>query len=262
MLMDVSLVAPEEVRALRDLYRQEMNCQIVLDSWHGRRWADSYLFRIEGGVAGYGLVGGVRANPKDVITEFYVLPDHRAAALPLFRRLAVVSRARSVEVQTNDVLFTLMVYDCASGIESRVVLFHDAVTTNLMAPGAVLRKVTEADKEQIVGQKLDPDADWLIEASETVVATGGILFHYNVPYGDIFMGVAEPFRRRGYGSYLVQELKRTCYEMGRIPAARCNASNEASRATLQKAGMLPCARVLTGLIAAEPGVAPDCGGFK
>jgi hypothetical protein len=28
---------------------------------------------------------------------------------------------------------------------------------------------------------------------------------------------------------LVQELKRTCYEMGRIPAARCNAANKASQ---------------------------------
>jgi len=64
------------------------------------------------------------------------------------------------------------------------------------------------------------------------------------------MAVAEPYRRRGYGSYLVQELKRTCYEMGRIPAARCNAANAASRATLQRAGLLPRARVLTGVISA------------
>jgi GNAT superfamily N-acetyltransferase len=252
MLIDVSLVAPEEVRALRDLHRQEMHCQIVLDSWHGRGWTDSYLFRIDGRVVGYGLVGGVRADPKDVITEFFVLPVHRAVALPLFRRLAALSHARSVEAQTNDVLFTLMVYDCAKQIESAVVLFHDALTTHLTAPGAVFRRVAEADREQIVGQKLDPDAEWMIEANGTAAATGGILFHYNIPYGDIFMGVAEPFRRRGYGSYLVQELKRTSHEMGRIPAARCNATNEASRATLQKAGMLPCARVLTGMIEGSP----------
>src|SRR5438132_13058636 len=102
MPMGVSLVASEEVRSLRDLRRQEMNCQILLDCWHGRDWNDLYLFRIDGRVVGYGLVGGVRANPKDVISEFFVLPVHRAAALPLFRRLAVVSRAQSVEVQTND----------------------------------------------------------------------------------------------------------------------------------------------------------------
>jgi hypothetical protein len=44
----------------------------------------------------------------------------------------------------------------------------------------------------------------------------------------------------------VQELKRICYEMGKIPAARCNVANAASRRTLQKAGMLPCGRILLG----------------
>ena len=62
------------------------------------------------------------------------------------------------------------------------------------------------------------------------------------------MEMAEPLRRRGYGSYLIQELKRVAYEMGKVPAARCNVTNAASRATLQKAGMLPCARVLTGVL--------------
>jgi GNAT superfamily N-acetyltransferase len=88
----------------------------------------------------------------------------------------------------------------------------------------------------------------LIEVDGQVAATGGLLFHYNPPYGDIHMEVAEPFRRRGYGSYLVQELKRRCYEMGKVPAARCPVSNVASRATLQKAGLLPSARILTGAI--------------
>jgi len=246
--IDVSLVPAEKTLALRELYRQEMNCQIVLDSWHGRGWTDSYSLRLDDRVVGYGLVGGVRAEHKEIITEFYVLPVHRRFALPLFRRLAEISQARSVEVQTNDTLLTLMLFDCAEKIESNVILFHDALTTSLAIPGVSFRKVLEEDREQIVAQKLDADAEWMLEADGVAVATGGLLFHYNIPYGDIYMAVAEPFRRRGYGSYLVQGLKRTGYEMGKIPAARCNASNVASRATLQKAGMLPCARVLTGVL--------------
>ena len=135
----------------------EMNCQIVLDCWHGRGRTDWYLLRLQNRVVGYGLVGGVRAEQKVIVTQYGV-----------------------------------------------------------------------------------------------VAATGGILCHYNVPYGDIFMGVAEPFRRRGYGSYLIQELKRVCYERGRIPAARCNASNVASRATLQKAGLLPCARFSLAFFRPDP----------
>jgi hypothetical protein len=73
MLIDVSLVPPEETLRLRDLYRNEMKCQIVLDSWHGRGWTDSYLLRVDGRVAGYGLVGGVRAERKETITEFSLI---------------------------------------------------------------------------------------------------------------------------------------------------------------------------------------------
>lgn len=250
MRMDVSLVPSEEVRPLRELYRREMDCQIILDSWHGRGWTDSYVFRLDGRVVGYGLVGGVRADPKDTITEFYVTPAHRAAALLLFRRLAAVGRAKSIEVQTNDRLLTLMLYDCASNIESQAVLFHDSLTTALVVPNVTFRRFAESDEGRIFPHSVEPVGDWVIEAEGEVAATGGILFHYNVPYGDIFMEVAEPFRRRGYGSYLVQELKRMCYEMGKVPAARCSPSNGASRATLQKAGLLPCARLLTGTISA------------
>lgn len=248
MHIDVSPVPREETLALRDLYRKEMNCQIVLDSWHARGWVDSYLLRLDGRVAGYGLVGGVRGETKEIITEFYVLPNGRGSALPLFRRFIAASQAKSVEVQTNDTLLTLMLFDCAAEIATETILFHDALTTHLSVPGAKFRKVVEADHESIVAQNLETDADWLVESDGAIAATGGLLFHYNVPYGDTFMRVAEPLRRRGYGSYLIQELKRVCYEIGRVPAARCNVSNAASRASLQKAGMHPCARVLTGVI--------------
>jgi GNAT superfamily N-acetyltransferase len=60
------------------------------------------------------------------------------------------------------------------------------------------------------------------------------------------MEIAEPCRRHGFGSYLVQELKRVCYEAGKKPAARCNLYNYASRRTLERAGMFPCGRILAG----------------
>jgi hypothetical protein len=91
---------------------------------------------------GYSLVGGVRANPKDAIIEFYVLPIHRGFALPLFRQLAAISQAKTIEAQTNDILLTLMLYDCASKIESDTVLFHDAFATNLAVHGVTFRRVT------------------------------------------------------------------------------------------------------------------------
>ena len=52
MTIDVELVPREETLALRELYRKEMDCQIIHDSWHGRGWTDSYLLRLDGRVVG------------------------------------------------------------------------------------------------------------------------------------------------------------------------------------------------------------------
>ncbi len=256
--IEVEIVPPEEVLALRDLYRQEMNCQIIHDSWHERRWCDCYLLRTAGRVAGYGFVGAIKTAPRELIHEFYVLPAQRSYALALFRRLIAVSGARRIETQTNDILLTLMLYDCAMQIESDTILFHDGTTTNLTCSDAFFRKATEEDKQKALAHTTDP-GDYVLEVDGEILATGGLLFHYNVPYGDLYMEVAAAVRRRGLGSFLIQELKRTCYEMGRVPAARCNVKNAASRATLQRAGMLPCARMLTGLILPELPSLPDAG---
>lgn len=250
MKLEATLAATDVVRPLRELYRREMNCQIIHDSWLGRGWVDPYLLTIDAAVVGYALVGGIRAENKVIIIEFFVLPQVRGVALPLFRRMVEVSGAKEVETQSNDRLTTLMLYDSVPRIESDRVLFHDAITTHLSVPGATFRKFDAArDTGRVLGRTEDELDEWLVEVDGEIVAAGGLLFHYNPPYGDIYMEVAEAHRRRGFGSFLVQELKRAAYEMGKIPAARCNAVNVASRATLQKAGMHPCGRMLAGKIA-------------
>jgi GNAT superfamily N-acetyltransferase len=244
MKLEVARVEVDEITPLRELHRQAMNCQIMHDSFPRRGFSDPYLIRADGRAAGYGLVAN--QHWPETVHEFYPLPDYRAAALPMFRQLLEVSQASKILAQTNDRTQLLMLYDCATNITSDTILFEDAFTTHLTCSTGIFRKVTEADKERLVAQKLEPGSDWMIESDGVPVATGGVTFHYNPPYGDLYMGVAEPYRRRGFGSYMVQELKRVAYEIGKRPAARCNVSNVASRKTMQKAGLLPCARLLTG----------------
>jgi RimJ/RimL family protein N-acetyltransferase len=244
MNIEVSRVEVDEIAPLRELHRQAMRCQIMHDSFPRRGFSDPYLIRVDGRIAGYGLVAN--QHWPETVHEFYPLPAYRAAALPMFHQLLEVSRATHVLAQTNDRLQTLMLYDCAANIASETILFEDGFTTHLTCPTGVFRKVADADKEGLEKQKLDPGSVWMIESEGVPVATGGVTFHYNPPYCDIYMGVSEGHRQRGFGSYMVQELKRHAHEIGKIPAARCNVANAASRRTLQKAGMLPCARLLVG----------------
>jgi GNAT superfamily N-acetyltransferase len=229
----VSGTKVESILPLRELHRQEMNCQIIQDSFPLRGLSDPYAVLVDGQIAGYGLV----ANNyyRGAVTEFYLLPAYRRAALLIFRQLLATSGATHIRTQTNDRLLLLMLYDCAENVTRENYLFADLLTTSLPCPGGALRKVDDKKGEE-----------WVIEMDSKVVASGGLMFHYNTPYGDIYMDVEEHHRRLGFGSYLVQELKRICYAIGKIPAARCDAENVISRRTFEKAGMLVCGRVLQG----------------
>jgi GNAT superfamily N-acetyltransferase len=246
---EVSLtpVSLPEVQDLRERYRAEMRAQIVHDSWHARGFTDLYLARAGGLVVGYGAVGGAPGEPRTTVKELYLLPDRRGEAMAVFDRLVSDGGARAVEVQTNDPHLLLPFFERAAGIRLDRILFADAAATELAPPDGVrLRPVAEDERDTVFAHAHEPVGEWGLDAGGLIVATGGVMFHYNRPYGDLYMEVAPSWRRRGYGSYLVQELKRVCREQGGVPAARCRPDNAASRATLVRAGLYPCAHLLRG----------------
>lgn len=248
--LEVVPVPVDDILALREDYRREMSCQIVHDSWHARGFTDSYLLTVGGGVVGYGSVGGPPGEAHDILKECFITPAARGAALSLCRLLIEASGARTIEAQTNDSFLTCLLFDCAQDFSSEILLFADGHTTSLPANGATVRGLNAAERTQAFHHTIEPVGDWGLELGGEIVATGGFLTHYNHPYADLFMEANAAVQRRGFGSYLVQELKRLCCESGRTPGARCGQANVRSRATLQRAGMFPCARIIRGRVAA------------
>lgn len=236
---------------MRDQYRAEMNCQIVHDSIHGREgWTLEYLLEAKGECIGYGSVAVVGPwKDKPTFYEFFVLAPQRLHACRCFESFLVVACPKFFEVQTNDTLSTVMALTYGRKFATEKIVFQDNGPTNHPGNGAVLRPLTSDAEIQKAMNQRQGGGEWLLEIDGTVAGRGGILFHYNQPYGDIYMEVNESFRQRGLGSYLVQEIKRIAHEYGAIPCARCNPDNAASRRTLQRAGFVPFAHILNGTIA-------------
>jgi len=250
MELSAKAVDVQDILPWRDMYRLEMGCQIIHDSLHSRKgWTEPYLLIAGGVTVGYGSIAvGGPWKGKATVFEWYVVPQYRSRMFDLFRALVTASGAAAIETQSNDALLTAMLHPFAPSVMSESILFNDKLTTALSPPGAIVRRATPNDTAHLLSLELDSEAHWVVEVEGKVAGAGGVLFHYNRPYGDIYMKVAEPFRRRGLGSYLVQELKRVCYEQGNVPAARCNPTNIASRKTLQKAGFVPCGHILSGSV--------------
>ncbi|MFL5789554.1 MAG: GNAT family N-acetyltransferase [Flavisolibacter sp.] len=244
MDIKVTKTTLKEIEELRELFLHEGNFQFVHNKCHEYNWCDDYLILVDGIKAGYGAVWGKdKREDRDTIFEFYLIEPYRKFSSIIFKELITISKATYIDCQTNDSLLALMQYEYSKDIHTEAILFKDEHSTYFsIAPNIVFEK-----------SKVAPDhpagsGEYLLKKEGTVVATGGFLMNYNYPYADIYYDVKEEFRRMGFGTLMVQELKKEVYLRGRVPAARCNIKNHASRGTLLKGGFVICGYWLQGSI--------------
>jgi GNAT superfamily N-acetyltransferase len=236
MILKVIKTDLTQILPLRNLFLQENNFQIRYNACHERGWTDSYALMYNEEKIGYGAVkGNENISDRDTIFEFYIIPSFRNLASPAFAALLYSSGVTFIECQSNDLLLTSLLYEYGQNINSNVILFQDNIKTCISMDNIIFRK--RNDNDIVFEHTSEPVGDYILELNKKIAATGGFLLHYNFPFADLYMEVKEEYRQKGLGSFLIQELKRECYVAGRVPAARCNIENTASRATLLKAGL-------------------------
>lgn len=238
------------IQDLRTCYQQEMACQIVHDSLHQREgWVEWFSIRMDDAPIGYGsiAVGGPWAGTRTVF-EYFVSASARPLLFDSFATFVGAARATAMVVQTNDPLLNPLLHLWSPVHQAEKIVFADVATTALESPGATFRRKTPADAGRVFEHTYEPEGAWVLEAGGEIVATGDFALHYNAPYSDLYVEVRPDARHRGYGSYLVQELKRVSRAAHRVPCARCVIDDVASRRTIQKAGLAPCAHVVAGEI--------------
>jgi hypothetical protein len=243
----ISKTTLNEILSLREFFLQENNFQIRYNACHDRGWTDSYIVMLDNEKIGYGSIKG-RENhaDRDTIFEFYTIPSLRRKSSIIFSKLLSSSGVDFIECQSNDRLLTSLLYQYGRNINSDVILFDDDHVSKMDIVNSKFRERNSTDK--VFDQKSVPVGDFVLEFNNEIVATGGFLLHYNKPFADLYMEVREEDRRKGFGSFLIQELKKQCYLSGRVPAARCNIDNLASKATLIKAGMRISGFILMGQV--------------
>lgn len=178
----------KEILSLRNLFLQENNFQIRYNACHERGWTDSYIFIFNNEKIGYGSVkGNTNLNDKDTVFEFYLIPAFRNLSSIVFLELLRASKATFIECQSNDFLLTSLLYQYGQNINSNVILFEDGFTSDIkIKTMALFRK--RNDNNVIFDHTSEPVGDYILEVNKKVVATGGFLLHYNMPFADFIYG--------------------------------------------------------------------------
>lgn len=223
----------ETIAPLRDLYLAGLDCQVVHGMVLPRGLADPYLIRVEGRSAAYGATWNSYYPGR--VVEFFCTSTSDLPSEEAFRALLVGAQATSIEAQTNMPIMYSMLRAFGGEPREDKILFEDGGLSSLPNPGATLAELTRSAT----------GSEWALQIGNETVAKGGYMTHYNPPFADIYMEVEEHARGRGLGSYLVQELKRVCYDRGFRPAARCDPDNHPSRRSLERAAFRECARLLS-----------------
>ncbi len=229
----------KQIEHLRNLFLSETKFQFIYNKCHAAGWSDVYLFTMNKETIGYGSVWGKdKRENRDTIFEFYLTAPHRKLSSQVFSEFLKSSGVGFIESQSNDHFLTRMLFEYAGNINAESILFEDCFETEHKINGTLFTK-NEFRSEY---------SEYKLEQEKVVVATGGYVWNYNYPYIDLYYEVNENHRKKGFGSLIVQELKKEAYRLNRIPAARCNISNIASQRTLMKAGMRVCGYILIGKI--------------
>lgn len=236
----------DEVAPLRDKLSSAAKCQIVRWSHLPRGFAYAVAVEVGQRIVGYGSISTVEA--EDCLVEFFTTEE--SDTLAIARAILEFSNAPLIEAQSNLPFMSDILDGLTTDPTPGPLLFSDGNSLQLHDLLATFRPVDESDA--IFEHKVEPVGDWCIEWENQVVATGGCFTHYNPPYADIYMEVHGSFRKRGFGSFLIQKLREVCKSQSLIPAARCNFDNVASAKCLQRGGMVLCGNLTTARVRLSP----------
>lgn len=236
---------PVDVTDLRADFVRRAGCQIVRHSLLGRGLARAVVAEEDGSPVAYGVVRTFE-EPHTLI-EFHCARDDRWRELAA--HLLVHAEAPVIEAQTNLPGMMRLIEAFGGPTEDGPTLFAWEGDRSLPNPGGSVRR--RRDDDAIFPHTFEPVGSHVLEVQGQVVATGGWFTHYNPPYADLYMEVHPEHRRRGYASYLLQELARECLDQGLAPAARCNPENLPSAGWLVKAGLRVCGKIVSAPVQAK-----------
>jgi hypothetical protein len=188
MNLEVNKVNLKEILHLRNLFLRENNFQIRYNAVHERNWSDSWGISIDGIQAGYGSIKGKDdLASRDAVFEFFIIPPFRKFSVQLFEELLRLSGVRFIECQSNDPFLSSLLIQFGKNIYPDAILFEDDEQTKLSIPEIKFRAAREDDR--MFEHHSEPEGDWVLERKEEIVATGGFILHYNMPFSDLYMEV-------------------------------------------------------------------------
>ncbi len=244
----------EEISTLIDEYLRSF--AVPFDSFLEEHILESafYSFQTGTGLAGYYAIHG-----EALLTQFFIRTPWLKHSQALFEQVMEHHSIQSLLLPTCDELFLSLALDRGLTIRKQAYLFQEGIAWQAVpAPDRseeIFRPAEIGDAETIggvCGEFLDQYEQRIASGELFVLFRGDLLLGIGVleksrlfeGTASIGMFVNESCRNQGVGKSLILRLRQRCAEHGLTAVSGCGYGNEASKRTLESAGMATRTRLL------------------
>jgi RimJ/RimL family protein N-acetyltransferase len=204
-------------------------------------------------------IGHFCTSSDNYLLRFYLLTNYQQRAQEILRWIVSTYRIQYAVTSTIEPFYFSLCLDMQISIIRLSYLFRDnkriELTSGLNSPVFKAAEKSELDTilrfyranaegggaglEAFVQKRIDRDELFVLYDQQLIVAIGECIpSQRQLPYVDLGMVVAQAYRSRGLGSFMLSQLKQTCYAADRKPICACAIDNYASKKAIEKAGFI------------------------
>ncbi|WP_029192867.1 GNAT family N-acetyltransferase [Paenibacillus harenae] len=242
-----------EVQDLVEVYISALSSPF--DSFLEGHILESAFFMIQEGAA---VVGYYAIHNNETLTQFYIRRSHQRHAQKMFSQALEGHAVKSLFVPTSDELFLSLAIDKEFTINKQAYFFQDSqaeIADGDLSGDETFRLADLGDLhqiQQVCGDFLDQYEQRIVSGQLFTFIRGNVLLGIGVVerskmikgLASIGMLTNEAYRKQGVGRVIILQLRKWCRQQGITPVSGCWYYNEASKRTLESAGMVTKTRLL------------------
>ncbi len=242
-----------EIQYLIEEYIQGLSAPF--DSFLEEHILASTFYKI---LEGSRIVGYYAIHNNGLLTQFYISRPYQMSSQRMFSHVLESNSVNALFVPTCDELFMSLAIDKDFTINKQAYFFQDnqsGIVESNLSNDESFRAANLEDLQQI--QQICGD---FLDQYERRIAHGELFTYYRdsvllgigvVGNSKMIKGIAsigmftnEGYRKQGIGRVIILLLRKWCDEQGIKPVSGCWYYNEASKRTLESAGMVTKTRLL------------------
>ena len=202
------------------------------------------------------IIGYASVDQDNKLLQFYISPIHFSQGEDIFKAFIFKMKIKTGIVGTNNLGYLSVALNFVKELSVNTYLFRNYTEVSIEEKEGILKECQEGDIDRIVNfchYSMGAPKEWLVgyiggliekkeifclENNDKIIGTCEIRKSTTLGFADIGMVVSPDFRRKGYGTYLLNKAKKIALEREMTPICSCEKENIGSIKSIHNCGFV------------------------